>query len=249
MCTVIILRRPDHPWPLLLAANRDEMEDRPWLPPARHWPDREGVTAGLDQLADGTWLGVNDRAMVAAVLNRPDSLGPQVGKRSRGELPLEALDHESAEAAVDALKHIDPAAYRPFNIVVADTQDAFWLAAREGERIVHVAPIPEGLSMITAHDLGDTEGSARIRHHLPLFEAAPPPNIETGDWTGWQERLGSREIESTPESAMCIETDWGFATRSSSLIALPRPQNPLRQPIWRFCHGAPTKDRWTDIEF
>ena len=40
MCTVVILRRPGHDWPLLLAGNRDEMKGRPWKPPARHWPDR-----------------------------------------------------------------------------------------------------------------------------------------------------------------------------------------------------------------
>lgn len=249
MCTAIILRRPDHPWPLLFAANRDEMESRPWQPPARHWQDREGVTAGLDQLAGGTWLGVNDRAMVAAVLNRPDTLGPSADKRSRGELPLEALDHESAQAAVEALQFLDPAAYRPFNMVVADPATAFWLTAREGESKIHVAPIPEGLSMITAHDLNDAQESARIRHHLPRFEAVAPPDIESGDWSAWQELLASREPESEPEAALCIETDWGFATRSSSLIALPRPQNPPRLPIWRFCHGAPHTGRWTNIEF
>ena len=32
MCTLIWLLRPDHDWPLLLATNRDEMIDRPWLP-------------------------------------------------------------------------------------------------------------------------------------------------------------------------------------------------------------------------
>ena len=40
MCTLIMLRRPGNDWPLLLAANRDEMGNRPWEAPARHWPDR-----------------------------------------------------------------------------------------------------------------------------------------------------------------------------------------------------------------
>ena len=29
MCTVVVLRRPGHDWPLILAANRDEMAERP----------------------------------------------------------------------------------------------------------------------------------------------------------------------------------------------------------------------------
>jgi len=70
VCTVVLLRRPTHAWPLILGANRDEMADRAWLPPARHWPDRRRVVAGLDRLAGGTWLGVNEFGVVATVLNR-----------------------------------------------------------------------------------------------------------------------------------------------------------------------------------
>ena len=86
MCTLVILRRPAHDWPVLIAANRDEMRDRPWRPPARHWPDRPEVVAGLDELAGGSWLGINDHGVVAGILNRVGSLGPAPNKRSRGEL-------------------------------------------------------------------------------------------------------------------------------------------------------------------
>ena len=91
MCILIVLRRPSHSWPVLIAANRDEMQDRPWLAPARHWPDRPEVTAGMDKLAGGSWLGVNDHGVTAAILNRTDSLGPAPGKRSRGEIGLMSL--------------------------------------------------------------------------------------------------------------------------------------------------------------
>ena len=74
MCTVVILRRPGHAWPLLLAGNRDEMMDRPWDAPARHWPDRPDVVAGRDRLAGGTWLGLNDSGVVAILLNRRGTL-------------------------------------------------------------------------------------------------------------------------------------------------------------------------------
>lgn len=127
MCTLIVLRRPDSAWPLLLAANRDEQRSRPWRPPARHWPDRPEVVAGLDVQAGGSWLGVNDHGVVAAVLNRRGTLGPAVGKRSRGELVLEALDHAEAAAAAEALSDLAPDAYRPFNLIVADRSEAYWL--------------------------------------------------------------------------------------------------------------------------
>ena len=91
MCTVVLLIRPGHAWPLLLAANRDERLDRAWDPPAAHWPDQPDVVAGRDRSGGGTWMGVNQAGVVAAVLNRQGSLGPAPGKRSRGELPLLAL--------------------------------------------------------------------------------------------------------------------------------------------------------------
>src|SRR5215472_12933777 len=109
MCTVVILRRPDHRWPVLIGANRDEMIDRPWRSPDRHWPDRPEVVAGLDVLAGGSWLGINDWGVAAAVLNRTGSLGPAPDRRSRGELVLEALDHADAVTAAEALSYLDPA--------------------------------------------------------------------------------------------------------------------------------------------
>ena len=48
MCTLVVLRRPDAAWPLLIAANRDELRSRPSRPPGRHWPDRQHVRGGLD---------------------------------------------------------------------------------------------------------------------------------------------------------------------------------------------------------
>src|SRR5215211_6629536 len=74
MCTLIILRRPEHDWPVVIGANRDEMIDRPAKPPGRHWPDRVEVVAGLDLLAGGSWLGVNDWGVAAAVLTDLDPL-------------------------------------------------------------------------------------------------------------------------------------------------------------------------------
>jgi len=127
MCTLVIHRRPKAAWPLILAANRDELDNRPWRTPARHWPDRPEVVAGQDVLAGGSWLGINDDGVIAAVLNRPGTLGPEAGKRSRGELVLEALDHAEAKVAAGALSEINPSGYRPFNLVIADRYDAFWL--------------------------------------------------------------------------------------------------------------------------
>ncbi|MDH3792285.1 MAG: NRDE family protein, partial [Rhodospirillales bacterium] len=182
MCTTVILRRPGHDWPVILAANRDEMTDRPWLAPGRHWPDRPEVVAGLDREAGGTWLGLNDHGLLAGILNRMGSLGPQAGKRSRGELVLEALDHAEAAEAARALAHLEAAAYRSFNLLVADAERAFWLRnlGEEAPGRVEVFELPPGLSMLTARDLND-ETSPRIGGYLPQFRATAAPNPEAGD--------------------------------------------------------------------
>src|SRR5260370_23270655 len=103
MCTLVILRRPEHTWPVVIGANRDEMIDRPSKPPGRHWPDRAEVVAGIDLLAGGSWLGLNDWGVAAAVLNRQGSLGPAARPPSRGELVLEAPDHADAVPPAPAL--------------------------------------------------------------------------------------------------------------------------------------------------
>lgn len=242
MCSVVILFRPGHDWPVLLAANRDEMADRPWAPPARHWPDRPEVVAGLDRLAGGSWLGINDHGVLAGILNRVNSLGPLPGRRSRGELVLEALDHASAASAAEALKALDPGAYRSFNMVIADARDAWWLRnLGHSQGWIDVHPLPPGLSMITAHDRNDP-ASRRIRRFLPRFEAAPPPDPDAaggeGDWAAWEELLASRDYEEGggPTDAMAIVTGTGFETVSSSLVALPAAGSG-RRPVWRFAAG------------
>ena len=247
MCTVVLLRRPGHDWPLIIAANRDEMADRPSAAPSRHWPDRDNVTAGLDKLAGGTWIGVNDDGVVAAALNRVGGLGPHPEFRSRGELPLEALDHAEAKVAAEALSNLEPGAYRPFNLIVADAFDAFWL--RGTGQDVSAAPIPPGVSMITAHDLNDA-GSPRIRHFRALFEAAPMPDPENGTWDDWANLLRSRQHEhgAGPGEAMAIDAEGGYGTVSSSLIALPDPVRPGVKARWMYADGSPDDAAFQSVE-
>lgn len=238
MCTLVLLRRPDHDWPLIVAANRDEMGNRPWRPPARWWEDRPEVTAGLDELAGGTWMGINDQGMTAAILNRVGTLGPAPGKRSRGELVLEALDHADAVDAAQALADLDAGAYRPFNMVVADNRDAFWIRA-DGIR-VSVQPIAAGLHMLSAHDLDD-RASPRIDAYLDRFRAAAAPRPEEGDWTEWAALMADRGGEGQggeEPPAMCFTRPGGFGTVSSSLIALPAV-GAEAEPVWRFAAGRP----------
>ncbi len=242
---------------MVLAANRDERLDRPWEVPGRHWPERQHIVAGRDVLAGGTWLGMNDYGVVVAILNRPSSLGPSPHHRSRGELPLEALEHAEAATAAEALANLETHSYRTFNMVIADAHRAYWLrsAGGEGDRPdgapVDVSEIPAGVSMVTAHDLNDRK-SPRIRFHLPRFAAAPPPQPDDGDWTAWRALLASEEgevgqKEASPSGAINVAQRGGFGTVCSSLIALPGPRLPIRRPVWLFAPGRPDRTPFAEL--
>lgn len=242
MCTVILLRRPGHPWPLLLAANRDERLDRAWDPPAAHWPDHPGVTGGRDRSGGGSWMAMG-RAVVAAALNRPGSLGPAPGKRSRGILPLMAASAGSAAEAAAGLAALDGGAWRPFNMVLADAREAFFLRGLGTGRPEALA-LGEGISMVTAHEPND-EASPRIRRHLPRFRAAPPPDPGAGDWRGWEALLADRGFGAAGlGEALNVPPVDGFGTVCSSLAAL----GPAGERVWRFCPGPPDRAAFTGLD-
>jgi hypothetical protein len=230
MCAVILSRRANDPWPLLLAGNRDEMEGRSWRAPGHHWPLAPDVVGGYDELAEGSWLAINDHGVVATILNRKGTLGPAIGKRSRGELVIEALDHADASSAAEAM------AYR----------DAFWL--RADGRSIRTTPLPEGVSMLTAGDLNDP-ADPRIATFLPRFREAARPDPETGDWHTWQSLLSSRVPEGLRdrEAGLTFQLETGFGTRSSALIALPSMERSGVEPIFLFAAGPPDQNAFVPV--
>ncbi len=212
MCTLILLSRPGQAWPLLVAANRDEMLARPWLPPGAHWPDQPDVVGGLDTLAGGTWLAMNAAGVVAGVLNRAASLGPAEGRASRGALPLVALRHASAAAAAGAMAGLDSAAWRGFNLVVADAAVAFFLRGL-GEGPVQAQALGAGLHMMTSGEPDDMS-HPRVARHLPRWRdaAAPVPP----DWGAWPALLGDRQ--GPWAGALNVPEAGGFGTASAALL-------------------------------
>ena len=234
MCTVVLLIRPGHAWPLVLAANRDEMLDRAWDPPAGHWPDRPGIIAGRDRSGGGTWMGVNRDGVVAAVLNRPGSLGPAAGKRSRGELPLLALAHPIRRRGRRG--HCRPRCRR-----LAQLQPG---AGRSSRRDLRPRPRPRpsggpasgpGLHMVTAHDPDDPE-SPRVARHLARFQAAERP-ADSGPDPGLAILAG---YSGRPERGR-RRADQRRAACRASARSVPHCWRFLRpaRPVWLFAAGPP----------
>lgn len=234
MCTVILLRRPGADWPLLLAANRDERLDRAWDPPAEFWP---GIIGGRDRLAGGTWMSMNRAGVLATVLNRAGSLGPEAAKRSRGELPLLALKGASAEDAAGRIAALDAGLWRPFNMVLADARTA-WFVAGLGAGRPEVMALAEGVFMVTAHPPNDRT-SPRTARHLPRFAAAPPP--APPDWGSWPSLLA--DSEGATAQALNVPPIGGFGTLCSSLVALGA--GGARH--WLFAPGPPDREDFAPL--
>ena len=220
MCSIILRITEEE---IHIGANRDERIDRAWDPPGNHWPEYPGIVAGRDRSAGGTWLGLNRHGMMAAVLNRHGTLGPQAGKRSRGELPLLALAESSLDAAAAKIQSLDAGAYRSFNFVIADAARAILFRGLESG-----APDPHNLGpgtwMITSGEANDL-ALPRIARHLPKFEAAPA--------AAWPALLA----DNTPpeDSALNIPPHYGFATVSAAVITLSKTAS----PVWLFAAGPP----------
>jgi hypothetical protein len=231
MCTVILLHRPGHAWPVLVAANRDEMLDRAWDPPGPWWPHLPMVTGGRDRLSGGTWMATNRAGVMAAVLNRPGSLGPTPGKRSRGELPLLALREATAAAAASAIAALPAGEWRPFNMVVADRHGGIFLRG-EGRGRPEALPLTPGLSMVTALDPNDL-ASPRTARHLPRFRAAPAPDPAVADWAGWEALLADDSIAVTRADTLRVPPTDGFGTVCASLLAIAADGG----LDWRFAAG------------
>ena len=90
------------------------------------------------------------------------------------------------------------------------------------------------------------EGAVNIIHGKQIAKA---PDPAAGDWTAWRELLLSRNgvDNQTREASMMIDTDWGFGTTSSSLIALPAPGDDTK-PVWLFAAGRPDRAPYVPVE-
>lgn len=241
MCTVIVSTTPGEPWPLLLAANRDERLDRAWEAPARHWPAHRHVVGPRDVPGGGSWLMVSDGGVVAAVLNRVGSLGPAPGKRSRGELPLIALAEPTAEAAARAVAATDAGSYRSYNMIVADRDRAFYLCGL-GYGHAEITSLEPGIHMVATAGPDDMT-IPRIARHLPRFQTAATPSPP--DWGSWTGLLSDRSLPAGSE--LNIPPRSGFGTTNASLVGLPAdhalPAN------WVFAAGPPDRVPFDLVDF
>lgn len=120
MCTLAVSFGVFSRYPLVVAANRDEFYERPSEPP--HILSTEPVIFGpRDVRAGGTWTGVNEYGVYAALTNISGIAPRDASRRSRGHLVIEALRQRSAHDAAHALaEDAEPGAFNPFQAVLCD---------------------------------------------------------------------------------------------------------------------------------
>jgi uncharacterized protein with NRDE domain len=119
MC-LINFQLNDHPtYKLIIAANRDEVYERPTAP-AHFWEEEPNILAGQDLLQKGTWLGITKNGRFAALTNYRDPEHMKKGALSRGEIVKSYLTGGlSPEAYIQQLKERKND-YVGFNVLVGN---------------------------------------------------------------------------------------------------------------------------------
>jgi uncharacterized protein with NRDE domain len=236
MCTLIALFRPHPRVPLVVAANRDEYLDRPTAGPGVFEHEGQRMLAPRDLRAGGTWLGLNEHGVFAALTNRPNPT-PDASLRSRGLLVLDALREESALRAAERLAELPAGAYNPFNLFVADRERAFAAVYQAAPRVTELAP--------GAHLIGNADPDDRsVAKVARLLEAAERVAAGPAEW--WLRGLGAvcrgHEGES-PLGAACVHHG-GYGTRSSTLLRID--EEPERSEL-HFADGPPCTADYRDL--
>jgi hypothetical protein len=253
--------------PLVVAANRDERDDRPSSPPERL--DAEpAVVAPVDERAGGTWIGYNEYGLFAGITNRWTA-DEREGERSRGQLMRDVLAHRTAGAAARHVeREVEERVYEGFNLVVvdgfaglddvpagfggpppADRDDPASAVLIEYDGAVRSRALEPGVHVVVNVGADGTyavpEGS---RYEEPareqaadadrlLRELTPEPG-ETAP--AWRDRAA--ETIRDHDYGVCVHRD-GFGTQSSSLLAFG--EGGVR---YQFADGPPCENEYRDVD-
>ena len=250
MCTLLILYRPKNKWPLIIAGNRDEMKDRPWLPPGKHWSKCNGIIAGKDLTAGGSWLGVNTNGLVATILNRTNSLGPDIEKNSRGKIIIDILKNKTLDAALNYIKLLDITKWKPFNLFLANNKKAYWVKSSDKDKL-SINIIPEGKHFLDSYDINSNQ-SERYLYNNNRFKVLNDPNPDSLEWKEWINLLAEKSYpKGKPFAAMNITNKYkkNYGTLSSAIIALPSDKelNNNTKPLFLFSDISPDNNKFYNI--
>lgn len=252
MCTVIVGNKLFPDYPLVIAANRDEMLDRPALPP-QFSGDAPRTLMPRDAVRGGTWIGVNAHGVFAALTNRVDVTSlwdPECPllMKSRGEIVPRALTHSSAVEAIDDLVRLHTRAYNGFNLIVGDARALFVLRGNgaTGREHPDLEQQSDESGLLVVSNLGVGQGHSPRAEAIAetwcgslLFNISRPhhavwnrlltihdPEARLED--GWMKRMASTCIHRPPEE--------NYGTRSSAFVVLSTGTDIGSAPAWNYWH-------------
>jgi Transport and Golgi organisation 2 len=204
MCTLVLLQRPGEL--LAISGNRNEMLSRPSSGPRVE----NGILAPRDELAHGSWLGVNRHGLFVCVTNRRGAM-VDPSRRSRGILVMEALQAQSARGLHQAMRELRPDRHNGFHLVYADLRDAL-VTWGDGYSVQQAALEPNRVHVITERSFGAGEAQ-REKAMAQAFE-----NLEPG-LQAWRVPMTMHAAE--PLESACVHADAvGYGTRSSLQLLL-----------------------------
>jgi uncharacterized protein with NRDE domain len=233
MCLLVLFFRVVEDAPLVAGANREEYFARGGEPP-QILPGSAPAVGGRDPTAGGTWFGVNEHGVLAAVTNRPKSELPPK-PRSRGLLVRDLLACGTAKTAADlAARDLDRNLYAGCNVVCADKASAYVLQSGDWLR---VRPLPPGIHVLTSHDVNDGS-DRRIGHSLWWLNQRAYTRAQ--DCIAALKELCAQTGNGDPP--ICLRGKQA-GTVSSSIVAL---RFPLNRSIYLHAQGPPDRTPYQD---
>jgi len=217
MCLILLAWHVHPEFPCVLAANRDELHERPTAR-ANWWREHSDILAGRDLSAGGTWLGVTRGGRLAALTNFRDSRVQRADAPSRGQLVTEVL--ESGHSVADSLDHLRQVSsnYNPFNMIFSDGTrlgvfESVRCDGRElGDGIFglsnHLLDTPwpkvRNAKSRLAAALTDVHDATRLMHLLRDDRQAPDADLpQTGIGLDWERLLSSAFVRADEYGTRC----------------------------------------------
>jgi len=225
MCLLIVLNRVEERYPIVVASNRDELRSRAASPPGLQVGEQRRMLAPRDRRAGGTWIGVNDSGLFACLTNL--TTAKVEAERSRGHLPLMALDRSDLQAGIAAVAaEVEGRSYAGFQLLLADGQET-WVLEHDGGQL-QVRASPGAATVISnEHRLGELV--------IPGLEAAADRDLDL------EKRLSLLAAilldEGDRSGHRVLKKGGEYGTVSSSIMAIS-PEDP-RSLIWRYAKGPP----------
>jgi hypothetical protein len=176
MCTMTLV---PHEGGTRVVFNRDEQRTRPdALPPRLLRSDGGLVCYPVDPRGGGTWIGVSDTGVVAALLNRSGTHRSGTGApQSRGAVAPAVLRSRSIAEAISVVRAWLPLRLAPFRIVVCQLREVYWAdGGGDATGPIHRLGLDRPL-LFTSSSLGDAtvfEPRKRLFEQLLMRMAARP---------------------------------------------------------------------------